>query len=473
LELVDTYIDNMTGQRFDRPGFQRMLADMESGKIDACASKDLSRLGRSAIDTGYYIEKYFPTRHIRYIAINDGYDSVDPNSGGIIVSLKNMVNEHYAIEVGRKIHTTKQLNIKNGCFVGRFPPYGYLKSEADNHKLVPDPYAGEIVSRMFEMAANVKSVRAIADWLNTNNILPPKRHFHSIGIASAAEADGSIHWTKTVIYSLLKNRVYCGDMVQGKGRTRQYVAERLPEIDWVVTPNTHEPLVSREAFAAVQKLWEGNKERRRAYNKRGENIFRGKIFCGHCGYAMQIQHFKYASGFKCATRQTHYKEDCTVVGINEQVLRETLLTMLRKQAEVFADSLTPASSPQSDNSELRSVQVELDRNGNFLKGLYESLIAGDITDSEYREMKQSYEDKISALRERERKLRESARIQALDSARKAKAANSIGAVGGISDLTAEVIDALIDRILVFEDKHIEVAFKFAGETVAMEGKDNG
>jgi len=124
--LREVYIDNgTTGQTFERAGFQRMLADLENGKIDCCISKDLSRLGRNSIDTGYYIEKYFPTRGFRYIAINDNYDSADGHSGGIMVSLKNLINETYAIEVGRKVHNTFQMNVRSGKFVGQFAPYGY------------------------------------------------------------------------------------------------------------------------------------------------------------------------------------------------------------------------------------------------------------------------------------------------------------------------------------------------------------
>jgi DNA invertase Pin-like site-specific DNA recombinase len=162
LELADTYIDNgVTGLTMERPEFQRMLADLESGRINACVTKDLSRLGRSAIDTGYYIEKYFPTHNIRYIAINDNYDSADPNSGGIMVSLKNMVNEHYALETGRKIRATKQMQIRNGCFVGNHAPYGYLKYPNDKHKLVIDPYASGVVRRIFEMFADGHGVTFI------------------------------------------------------------------------------------------------------------------------------------------------------------------------------------------------------------------------------------------------------------------------------------------------------------------------
>ncbi|MDR1059715.1 MAG: recombinase family protein [Clostridiales bacterium] len=469
LELADTYIDSQSGQTFDRPGFQRMLADLESGRIDACATKDLSRLGRSAIDTGYYIEKYFPARGIRYIAINDGYDSADPKSGGVMVSLKNMVNEHYALEVGRKIHATKQMNIRNGCFVGALPPYGYLKSPEDNHRLVADPVAGPNVARMFEMAAGGKGVSAIAEWLNTGGAPAPLHYFHSIGVATAKQASGSAHWTKAVIYSMLKNRVYTGDMVQGKGRCRRHVQERLARSEWVVTPDTHEPTVSRELFAEVQKLWEGNKEARASYKRHSDNIFLRKIFCGHCGFAMQRQRYKHSAGFRCSTERSHAKGDCRIVSISEGALKETLLATLRKQAEIYAGRAAAAAEPKPGGSELREAQAGLERCGGLLKGLYESLASGDITEGEYRELKQGYEAKSAALADRANRLREVARAQALESARRAKAAGSIGALGGAADLTAEAVDALIDKIRVFEDKRIEVRFKFSDETAISDG----
>ena len=246
LVIREFYIDNgLSGQLLERPAFQKMLSDMENGLIDCCISKDLSRYGRSAIDTGYYIDKYFPTHNIRCIAINDRYDS-NENSGGVMVSLKNLVNESYALEIGRKIHTTKQMNIRNGCFVGSIPPYGYLKSKLDNHKHEPDPIAALIVKRMYEMAANGDGVPTIRDWLNGENILPPKKHLHSVGVVSAKQAEGHSHWNVSVIYTILKNRVYVGDMVQGKGRTQSYDMKRVDKSDWVITENTHEGLVNRE-----------------------------------------------------------------------------------------------------------------------------------------------------------------------------------------------------------------------------------
>ncbi|MCL1877911.1 MAG: recombinase family protein [Defluviitaleaceae bacterium] len=255
LELTEIYIDNgLSGQSFQRPAFTQMLEDMQSGKINCCISKDLSRLGRNAIDTGYYIEKFFPTKGIRYIAITDDYDSADPNSGGVMISLKNMVNEHYALEIGRKIRQTKQMNIRKGKFVGRLAPYGYAKCAEDKHQLVLDPYAAPIVLRMYEMAAEGYSVAEISQWLNTNGILPPKRYYHSLGLASDKDIR-NIHWSKSVLYSILKNRVYCGDMVQGKFHTRSYVQKSVQKSDWVIVENTHTGIVSRELFERVQLRW--------------------------------------------------------------------------------------------------------------------------------------------------------------------------------------------------------------------------
>jgi DNA invertase Pin-like site-specific DNA recombinase len=197
LELREIYIDNgLSGQTFERPAFQRMIADMESGKINCCVTKDLSRLGRNAIDAGFYIERFFPSHGVRFIAITDDFDSAVENSSCILVSLKNMINEAYALEIGRKIRNTKQMHIRNGCFVGRIPPYGYLKNPKDNHRLVPDPYAAQIVLKMFTMASAGDSIKTIAKWLNDNGILPTKRYFHSIGLATEKEASGHIHWNK-------------------------------------------------------------------------------------------------------------------------------------------------------------------------------------------------------------------------------------------------------------------------------------
>ena len=478
IELAETYIDNVSGQSFERPSFTRMVEDMESGRINCCVTKDLSRLGRNAIDTGYYIEKYFPAHGIRYIAINDDYDSADPNSGGIMVNLKNMVNEHYALEIGRKIRQTKQMNIRKGKFVGRLAPYGFLKNDEDNHILVHDPYAAPIVRCMFEMAAEGKGVRAITDWLNDSGILPPKRYAFSIGVASEKDAFGHEHWNKGALYSLLKNRVYCGDMVQGKFKTQSYVQQKLPKSDWIIVEGTHEGIVSRELFDAVQALWAESKPRNHV--DLSGNIFLRKVFCGHCGFSLKRRpnkgKGKYSLG--CTTRHTYAKGDCVPVSIDETVLKETLLDVLNKKAEVFRlDGTGAAGKRQSeadaaDRAELKSIQAEIGKTSRFLQSLYESLTQGDISREEYRDLRAGYEAKIAELSDRERETRSRMVERIANESVKAKAAANLKEVRLLTELTADTLDKLIDRIIVFEDKSIEVHYKFA-DSMAIGGERVG
>lgn len=462
LSLREIYIDNgNSGMTFERPAFQRMLDDAEHGKINCIVTKDLSRLGRNAIDAGFYIEQYFPMNNIHYIAINDDYDSADGQCGGMMVSLKNIINEAYALDIGRKIRATKQMNIREGAFVGRLPPYGYLKSKEDNHRLVMDAEAAFIVRQMFEMAADGILASSITKHLNDNGVLPPKRYFHLKGLVSEKEADGSVHWSKGTVYSILHNRVYCGDMVQGKHRNIEHMQTLLPSSEWITVKNTHEPLVSREMWERVQQQWQAAPRKERA--PYSENIFKGKIFCAHCGYAMRrVRHSPKSYGFTCDTRLLYDKADCVQVSINENVLKEVLLTSLRKQIEVFADTRIETGKP--DNTELQEIRQALDKCGGYLKGLYESLALGDITAAEYKDMKQSYEARLTALSDNERRLRETVTAQAVREEKRRKASGSIAAIHDISDLTADMVNAFVERIDVSHDKSLDVKFRFRDGT---------
>jgi DNA invertase Pin-like site-specific DNA recombinase len=499
LELTDIYIDNgVTGQTFERPAFKRMIADMESGKIDCCVSKDLSRLGRNAIDTGYFIEKFFPAKGIRYIAIGDDYDSLRADNCGIILSLKNVVNEANALETGRKIRQSKQMNIRKGLFVGRIAPYGYMKSKENHHLLVPDSYTGPIVRQMFEMAAGGKKVSEITAWLNSTGVLPPKRYLYSKGLVKEKEAGGHIHWNKGGIYTILKNRVYCGDLVQGKGNTKSYVMTAVPKSEWVVVENTHEAIVSHELFDEVQKLWgkscggsvegksdiggtngvEGKNAQSPKSAKRkpaSENIFLRKVFCGHCGYTMRrAKSGKDGHLFKCGTRMYYSKDDCVQVSIGETALREMLIDILNTKADILSCSqvfaIQSANNNAADKAELIRIQAELERNRFFFKSLYESLAQGDITQDDYAAMKAEYEEKIAALSEREKSLRKTIIDRTTAAKVIARAAAGLQTVQNISDLNAGIIDMLIEKIIVYEDKHIEVCYKFKSEFGFMQGE---
>ncbi len=471
LELRETYIDNgRTGQSFERPAFERMIADMESGKINCCIVKDLSRLGRNAIDAGYYIEKYFPSKGIRFIAVTDNYDSADGQSGGIMVSLKNMVNETYAIEVGRKIRETHQMNIREGRYVGNLPPYGYLKSRDDCHKLVPDEYAAPIVRRIYEMAAEGRSVKAIMKWLTENQVLTASRYFHSIGLLDEKRVTTHTHWSYGAVDTLLSNRMYCGDMVQGKSKTVSHVTKKLPKSEWTVVENTHEPIISRKLWEQVQQIRDTSDKPKKPMftSPAAENVFSRKIFCADCGFTMVRRRYNERTyGYVCNTFRFYAEGACKGVKISEAALKQTLLNMLSAQESKIAGILTSISqekqSINTGNDELLSIQTELTKNKLYFKGLYESLVNGDITNAEYKEMKAAYETKITALAEREKQLLEADKKRVRQESLLSKAQKSTRDIQSISDLTTEVIDRLIERISVYEDKRIGVKFTFIDE----------
>ena len=468
LELHEIYIDNgLSGQSFERPAFLRMKDDIESGTINCCVTKDLSRLGRNAIDTGYYIENYFPKNGVRFIAINDGYDSVDGASGGIMVSLKNMFNEAFALETGRKIRAHHKMLISEGGFSGPHPPYGYLIHPNDIHRLIPDEYAASIVRRMFDMYLSGDGVTAILEWLNSSGILPPKRYFHSIGLATEKQARGNIHWGVNIVKTILTSRVYCGDMVRGKHKTTSRIRESVPKTDWVITEDKHEAIVSRELFDRVQDL---RRKANTSANKRYDtpktaNIFLGKIICGHCGHSLErMRKGEYKYQYKCTTRYSYAKTDCVPVLINETDLKEKLLDMLR----FFNIDITPNQADESiehEKAELIEVRAELRKNQRYLDGLYESLINKDITNDEYTEMKTAYVSKIIELKEHETLLYQAEQERIRIETKRAKASTSLNIARIAYDLTAETVDGLIEKIRVFQDKSIRVKFTFLDDEI--------
>jgi hypothetical protein len=260
-------------------------------------------------------------------------------------------------------------------------------------------------------------------------------------------------------------------MVQGRSTTKQYKTTWTGNADLIITPDTHEAIVSRELFAAAQAQKGTIKK---SDKPKTINIFSRKIYCGHCGYAIKYEKRsnRPSSTYFCPSRKTHGKDACVPVSINGEELKAQVFEILRKQAAAFADNKKQTSvAPTADNPELRGVQSEMSRVSGFLKGLYESLVIGDITKAEYKELKSSYEAKIAKLTEQENELREAARLAVLESARREKAVENYGALHNAGELTAEIVDARIEKIIVFTDKSIEISFKFYDATKG--GADNG
>ncbi len=259
--LCGVYSDSgKSGTDFVRPGFERMMDGIRNQEIDCIVVKDLSRFGRNYVETGYYLEKIFPYLGIRFVAINDQYDTEKEKEGNeLVISLKNVMNDLYAKDISQKIHSALSIKRKNGEFLGVFPPYGYLRSPEDKHKLVIDPDAAPVVREIFQWRLLGDGISQIAGRLNDRGLASPSLYHYQKGHKKKKPEGTAAIWQAQIIKCITTNPVYAGHMVQGK--TKKSLYEGIPRTkvsseDWIVVKNTHEALVSQEVFDRIQRLLE-------------------------------------------------------------------------------------------------------------------------------------------------------------------------------------------------------------------------
>ena len=294
IQTYDTYIDNGTsGTTFHRPAFQKMLSNIEAGFVNCVIVKDLSRLGRNTIDTGYYIEQYFRLRNIRFIAVNENFDTFAPEDAhaGIIIPLRNMINEAYALDIGRKIKAQQRQAMKDGKFIGGRTPYGYLKAPDDRHQLIIDPDAAPVVRKMFQWASEGAGLNTIVVRLNDAGYLPPSHHKKTQGIITHENLLGNGTWNTRTVTKILHARVYTGDLVQGRTKVVDHQQVEASEMEWTVVHGTHEAIISHELFESVQRILNetAQQSKERDIHAYTPNILKGKIFCAHCGKSLHRQ----------------------------------------------------------------------------------------------------------------------------------------------------------------------------------------
>ena len=476
IEIVDVYTDNgITGQHFERKDFQRMLADVEAGKIDCIVVKDLSRLGRNAIDSGYYIEKYFPLHHVRFIAVNDQYDSEDAENSGnhIIVPLKNIINEAYAADISRKVRSQAHQAMLDGEFIGARPPYGYKKAPNNCHKLLVNEDTAPVVRQMFAWASEGVALNVIVKRLNEAGVITPGYYLASVGIISNQKLMGSGKWQTWTVAKILADEVYTGDMVQGKSVSVRHKQTPTKPEDWIVVRGTHEALISRELFDKVQTM------RQKAAAKYTqtpkvpytENILRGRVFCGCCGKNLHRQrsHEQYYI-YHCISNDRIGKDACTSdMGVlRETDLFETILFYIRsKAAIVMGNSLRLkqqdkkiAAQREQTEREIAALQREAEKARTYLAGLYENFITGVLTRTEYHEMKAEYNQKVMDCVERAGALQERQGKLEKQTARYLSLADRLAAVEKSTDLTAAFVSQVIESVTVNGPDDISVRFSF-------------
>lgn len=329
--IMHYYIDSgFSGRHFDRPSFQQLIQDIQDGKIECIIAKDLSRLGRDYITVGYYLEKFFPAQRVRFVSINDRFDTTDgitnrnkevPVQSSIRIPLINFLNEQVSIETKTKVKESLDMKAQRGEFIGPRAPFGYQKSSENHNQLVPDPVSGAVVRKIFEMAAEGTGVTGIVRYLNEHDFPTPIQYARSNGLNGNFD-DENGNWNSRSVKYILTNRTYTGMLVQGKEK-------RAIEA-------THEPLVDTETFDAIQKSFQA-----KAYNiapkeQAAENILKGKVICGCCGGKMQRRRGTGHADwyfFTCITKNRLGAGKCTGMYVRE----EDIFNAIYRQLKIYVD----------------------------------------------------------------------------------------------------------------------------------------
>ena len=333
LDVADTYIDDgWSGTSFDRPGFKRMIADIEAKKINMVLTKDLSRLGRDYILTGHYMERFFPEHRVRYISLLDGVDTGVDSTANDITPFRAIMNDMYAKDISKKVSSVKHDKQRKGLFIGGKAAYGYRLHPAQKNRIVVDEPAAAVVRRMFAMALDGKSCRQIAVTLNEEGVPSPSLYAN---LTPSRIGPYSGKCSSERVCAMLQNEVYIGNMVQGKSRKISYKTRKClhqPQKDWIVVRGTHEPLIEEETFDRVQRLIASRKHTRsRTY----DFPLKGLIVCHECGKPLAVINRPNAKGervlyFMCRTYQRFTRSGvCSSHCIKEQKINEAIREQIR------------------------------------------------------------------------------------------------------------------------------------------------
>ena len=343
--LISTYCDDgVSGTTFDRSGFNQLISDATAGKINLVLCKDLSRLGRYYIEAGRYTDIVFPSMGCRFIALNDGVDTIHKNNEMLVI-LKNVMNDLYARDTSNKIRAVKQCTFKAGKYVGCYAPIGYRKSSEDKHILEIDPVTAPVVRRIFDMRLQGDSFRKIARTLNEEGVPSPRGFYYMVEGRPNLRGE-TPYWNDVTVKTILRNEVHLGHMVQNKTGTVSYKVHKQiskPKEDWVKVENTHEPLVTQELWDAVQRL-DNHPSKGRSCGDGEISTFAGILYCMHCSGSMRYQkdyrsrkrhadgHYGTFRAYTCNRYMSGGKAVCTSHYINYRVLTELLLLDIRYKA---------------------------------------------------------------------------------------------------------------------------------------------
>lgn len=486
LTVFDIYSDDdISGTDFIRPEFSRMMNDLRDGKIDCIIVKDLSRLGRNYLESGEYIEMVFPFFRCRFISVTDRFDT-KYQQADISVQLKNMANEMYAKDISRKICSTMRTIQDQGKFAGSRAPYGYRLDPADKHHLIIDEETAPIVKQLFELLAEGNTVHFVATTMNANGIPSPGRLLYERGIASTDHFKNS-KWYMQTVRRILQDEIYLGWMVSGKFRSTYHStgkkgSQPVPREEWIVTKGTHEPIVTEELFNKVQEYFVRMKEEHgqtAVYNSKSKkaSIFKGHLRCGECGQAMFLRnkhsHGKVNAWYYCALHENYNSSYCVKKAVKKQDVEDIALKLIRTQIKLFTDAremiiaLNKKESSKTKHriysDQIRNVKKQIEKYMSLKASLYEDFANGVLSQSDYISMGQEYAQKADELRIFLAELEKEAQKYSQTYAMNGSWAQIIEQYQNAETLTEEMIDAFIDEMILYNNGHVEVKFRFKNE----------
>lgn len=490
--LVDVYVDDgISGTTDDsRTDFLRMIEDVKAGLVNCIVCKTLARTFRNYADQGYYLEEFFPLYKTRFICLGspafDTYKNPESITDGMDVPITGLMNDRYAARTSNDVRRTFNMKRRNGEFIGAFAPYGYLKDPENKNCLIIDEPAAQVVRDIFHWYVEEgMSKSGIVRHLNELGIPTPTDYKHSQGLniktPQCAKNDGM--WGLTTICTILTNRMYIGDMVQGKQRIISYKVHKAvhtPEDEWFIVENTHKPIIDRELFEKAQFLQK--RDTRTAPNQRRVYLFSGFLRCADCGASMTkktirkklvdgtVKEYTY---YVCSTYAIKNRGKCSRHKIKLEVLTEAVLKAIQVQIALVSNMAELISQINEQSTvcnqslrltkQLHEKEHELERTINVTDNLYMDWKCGDITRAEYVRMKAKFEAKATE-------------IQSAISNLKAEIELSSKGVGSddpylkmflkhknITELNRGILVELIDTIYIHEDKEITIKFKFADQ----------
>ena len=483
--LISTFTDDgKTGTNFKRSGFEQMMDEVRSGRINCIIVKDLSRFGRNYLEAGHYIEHVFPFLNVRFIAVTDGFDTLTatPAQLSYLIPLKNIMNENYARDISKKERSAKKVLRKKGCFLGAYAMYGYEKT-SDKHVIGVDPEAAVHVKTIFDLCEKGYSDSAIAKYLNERKVLCPARYKYEKGIVKNAKYANTSGWYPQTIAGILTSRVYIGDMVQGARRSKEIKGKKevVPKSEWDIVSGTHEAIISKEQFDRVQEI---RMDRHRQYEKmiqenrrlagKSENsgILKGKVFCGDCKRAMVRKHIKSCKDKYRYVCDMHEKTgQCSRKFLPEQELFEMLGCLIRRQIEAACQVKEWLHSREQEEARelfrfeqtLRETEDKRNRLVQKMAALYQDWKEGILDQDEYLYMKKRYEEELTGCEgEREELMgRKQEYIMAYTSEN--PALKAVSEIPYDFVLSRELVDRLIEKIEIYEGNRVRVSFKFQDE----------